>query len=385
MTGVPGSPHAHDPGVQLARLEERCSSLAPLLYKEQARYLELVRRILPTAVKAAIRHLLCALSPLQRASLADRQKLLQQRIDALVQRSSSMITIEQLLVLAGRLQQEERRSRIQQFQTLADRTTGSVEPDPSEGASSGIELGLNLPLERPDLLEGLLPNDPSSSSADDPGDASESTEQPFLAAPDPGTEMSELEILRSLFVMAGESLEQGESTQELPNTFEPDDSKLDPGNQSSDQLMPSTASGLLNWMDAVDSALIRRLRNLSHAVNVELMRSGVTRSLLPIQLLDAVNSGQLPSQSAPSNVLRLTLPLAMVSDDQAMETACVLVRPSELEFDDHGLRRSRSRLRLQRRDLGTLLLKERHWQRRASVREVQNHWWPNQPETPQSR
>ena len=138
-------------------------------------------------------------------------------------------------------------------------------------------------------------------------------------------------------------------------------------------------------MDALDFALIRRLRNLSHALNVELMRAGVTRSLLPIQLLDAVNSGQLPSHSAPSNVLRLTLPLSMVGDEQSMETSCVLMRPSELEFDDHVLRRSRSRLRLQRRELGTLLLKERHWQRRASVAEVQNHWWPNQPETPQSR
>ena len=146
--------------------------------------------------------------------------------------------------------------------------------------------------------------------------------------------------------------------------------------------MPSTASGLLSWMDSLDSALIRRLRNVSHAVNVELMRAGVTRSLLPIQLLDAVNAGQLPSHSAPSNVLKLTLPLAMVVDDQAMDTACVLLRPSELEFDDHALRRGRSRIRLQRRELSTLLQKERHWQHRASVREVQNDWWPNQPETP---
>ena len=382
MTGLPGSRHAHDPGVQLARLEERCNALAPLLYREQAQYLDLVRRLLPTAVKAAIRHLLCTLSPLQRESLSDRQTVLQQRIDALVQRASSMLTIEQLLVLAVRLQDEERRSRIQQFQTLADRSSSSVEPSVSEAPSPGIELGLDLPLERPDLLEGLLPNDPPS-SADDPVDRSEVTESQSLTSSDSGSEMSELEMLRSLFVMAGESLDQGESHQELQSGLEPHDFQPHPSAQSSDQLMPSTASGLLAWMDSLDSALIRRLRNVSHAVNVELMRTGVTRSLLPIQLLDAVNSGQLPSQSAPSNVLRLTLPLSMVVDDQAIDTVCILMRPSELEFDDHALRRSRSRLRLQRRDLGTLLLKERHWQRRASVREVQNDWWPNQPETPQ--
>jgi len=368
--------------VQLARLEERCHSLAPHLYREQARYLELVRWILPTAVKAAIRHLLCSLSPLHRASLSDHQKVLQQRIDALVQRASSMITIEQLLVLAVRLQDEERRSRVQQFRNLADRASSSVETPVVDAPSPGIELGLDLPLERPDLLEGLLPNDPPS-TAEDQLDRSEATDPQSLTPPDSGSELSELEILRSLFVMAGESLDQVESSQESQSGLESGDSNQEPMAQLSDQLMPSTASGLLSWMDSVDSALIRRLRNVSHAVNVELMRAGVTRSLLPIQLLDAVNSGQLPSQSAPSNVLRLTLPLSLAGDDQGMDTACVLMRPSELEFDDHALRRSRSQLRLQRRDLSTLLLKERHWLRRASVREVQNDWWPNQPETPQ--
>ena len=104
----------------------------------------------------------------------------------------------------------------------------------------------------------------------------------------------------------------------------------------------------IGWI-AWTHALSRRLRNLSHAINVELMRTGITRSLLPIQLLDAVISGQLPSQSAPSNLLKLTLPLTLLTEEQSMQTVCVLVRPSDLEFDDHSLRRIRSRLRLQRR------------------------------------
>ena len=384
MTQVPGSRQALDPDVQLVRLQERCSSLAPLLYKEQAQYLEQIRRNLPGAVKSAIRHLLCSLAPLQRAALSDRQTMLQERIDALVQRASSMITIEQLLVLANRLEDEERRSRLQQFQTLADRASGNAEPSVSEPIATGVELGLDLPLERTDLLEGLLPTQ-APPVVESSSERVEQTEHQSLPSSDSAAETSELEILRSLFVMAGESLDQAESAPERQSGAEPDDSDLIKLDRTTDQLMPSTASGLLRWMDALDSALLRRLRNLSHAVNVELMRAGVTRSLLPIQLLDAVNSGQLPSQSAPSNVLRLTLPVSMVGDDQAMETTCVLMRPSELEFDDHVLRRSRSRLRLQRRDLSTLLLKERHWQHRASVQEVQNHWWPNKPETPQSR
>ena len=253
--------------MQLARLEDRCNSLAPLLYREQAGYLALVRGILPTAVKAAIRHLLCSLSPLQRASLTERQLILQQRIDALVQRASSMITVEQLLVLARRLQEEDRRSRIQQFQTLADRASRGVEPHLNEAPSPGIELGLELPLERPDLLEGLIPND-SLPVAAESVDRPESKDAQPLTPTDSGSEMSELEILRSLFVMAGESLDQGDSAAELQGSIDSEESPLDQVAPSSNQLMPSTASGLLSWMDSVDSALIRRLRNLSHAVNV---------------------------------------------------------------------------------------------------------------------
>ena len=248
----------------------------------------------------------------------------------------------------------------------------------------GVELSLDLPLERPDLIEGLLPVDPALM----PSEATSRSESHDLAASsslDPGSEQSELEVLRSLFVMAGDSLEP--STAELdrrPDLEQTEINAVEPL-QTNDQLMPATASGLLHWLDCLDVALSRRLRNLAHAINVELMRAGITRSLLPIQLLDAVISGQLPSQSAPSNLLKLTLPLTLMTEEQSLQTICVLVRPADLEFDDHSLRRIRSRLRLQRRELGSWLLKERHWQHRARVREVQTHWWPNQPETPPSR
>lgn len=387
---MPESRHAHDPDVQLGRLAERCRAIAPHLYQDQARYLDLIRRLLPSAVKSAIRSILCTLSTSQRAALAAGQSALQARIDALVQRSSSMLTVEQLLVLSARMDAEEHRARVEQFQTLASRAAGSVEtasantePSHTNAPAAGIELGLELPLERPELIDGLLPG-ASSPDVEEPVDRSEPIETQTLSTSEPGSEMSELDILRSLFVMAGESLEQTDAPEQR-FTIDSTDATLQLSSRVNDQLMPSSASGLLCWMDAMDRSLIRRLRNLSHAVNVELMRAGVTRSLLPIQLLDAVISGQLPTQSAPSNLLRLTLPLSMVGDEQVMESVCVLVRPSELEFDDHALRRCRSALRQRRRDLGTWLQKERHWQHRASVQEVQTHWWPNQPETPPSR
>ena len=385
-------PQGHDPDVQLARLGERCRSLAPTLYREQALYLQRVRSLLPTAVKTAIQNLLCALPSDQPEGLDEHQLQFQKRIDALLQRSSSLITVEQLLVLSARLKKEERRLRMQQLQALteraserADATTGLDDATSTPSAASvGVELSLDLPLERPDLIEGLLPLDPAVMPSDQTP-RSESLDLAASSSLDSGSEQSELEVLRSLFVMAGDSLESSEAESDRRPEFDQQESDAAESLHTNDQLMPETASGLLHWLDCLDAALSRRLRNLSHAINVELLRTGITRSLLPIQLLDAVISGQLPSQSAPSNLLKLTLPLTLMTEEQSMQTVCVLVRPADLEFDDHSLRRIRSRLRLQRRELGSWLLKERHWQHRARVREVQTHWWPNQPETPPSR
>ena len=381
----------HDPDVQLARLGQRCRSLAPTLYREQALYLQQVRSLLPTAVKTAIQNLLCTLPSDHPEALDEHQLQFQKRIDALLQRSSSLITVEQLLVLSARLKKEERRLRMQQLRTFSERASERADATDLDEATStppaasvGVELSLDLPLERPDLIEGLLPLDPALMPPD-PTPRSESLDLAASSSSDPGSEQSELEVLRSLFVMAGDSLESSEAETDRRPEFDPQDSDAAEPLHTDDQLMPETASGLLHWLDCLDAALSRRLRNLSHAINVELMRTGITRSLLPIQLLDAVISGQLPSQSAPSNLLKLTLPLTLMTEEQSMQTVCVLVRPADLEFDDHSLRRIRSRLRLQRRELGSWLLKERHWQHRARVREVQTHWWPNQPETPPSR
>ena len=381
----------HDPDVQLARLGQRCRSLAPTLYRDQALYLRRVRSLLPTAVKTAIQNLLCTLPSDQPEALDEHQLQFQKRIDALLQRSSSLITVEQLLVLSARVKKEERRLRMQQLQAISERASERAEATQLDDATStppaasvGVELSLDLPLERPDLIEGLLPLDPAVMPSD-PTPRSESLDLAASSSLDPGSEQSELEVLRSLFVMAGDSLESSEAESDRRPEFDPQESDAAEPLHTNDQLMPETASGLLHWLDCLDTALSRRLRNLSHAINVELMRTGITRSLLPIQLLDAVISGQLPSQSAPSNLLKLTLPLTLLTEEQSMQTVCVLVRPADLEFDDHSLRRIRSRLRLQRRELGCWLLKDRHWQHRARVREVQTHWWPNQPETPPSR
>ena len=113
-------------------------------------------------------------------------------------------------------------------------------------------------------------------------------------------------MLRSLFELAGEALEQPVSGGGLVEASR--------GPHLSDEqknLLPTMPVALLQWMDAMDLALARRLRNLSHAINVQLLRCGLANALLPVNLLEAVLNGQMETQAAPSNLLRLQLPLAM--------------------------------------------------------------------------
>ena len=371
MEGHTESRHRHDPDLQLERLADRCRSLSPSIYREQALYLQIVRDQLPRAVQTAIKHLLCDLDLDSQIRRGDGLKSFHLRVDSLVQRTSSLITIEQLLVTADRLRADAQRSRLLQVQALAN----AAEPPVPEEPCYEVHLGLSLPLDRPDLVDGLLPS-PQSSDKGVEGVA----EQPTKAVPPSGQESTELDLLRSLFVLAGESMEAREIQDATVDSIQPFEVSDIRELSTSDQLMPSLPSDLLAWMSGLDAALSRRLRNLSHALNVELMRSGIIRSLLPIQLLEAAINGQVPSQSAQSNLLRLQLPLAVMTDEQSFDSHCLLLRSSELEFDHYALRRCRQRIQKQRRYLSTLVVKERHWQRRLNTREVQTHWWPNRSE-----
>jgi len=371
LEGHTESRHRHDPDLQLERLADRCRSLSPSIYREQALYLQIVRDQLPRAVQTAIKHLLCDLDLDSQIRRGDGLKSFHLRVDSLVQRTSSLITIEQLLVTADRLRADAQRSRLLQVQALAN----AAEPPVPEEPCYEVHLGLSLPLDRPDLVDGLLPS-PQSSDKGVEGVA----EQPTKAVPPSGQESTELDLLRSLFVLAGESMEAREIQDATVDSIQPFEVSDVRELSTSDQLMPSLPSDLLAWMSGLDAALSRRLRNLSHALNVELMRSGIIRSLLPIQLLEAAINGQVPSQSAQSNLLRLQLPLAVMTDEQSFDSHCLLLRSSELEFDHYALRRCRERIQKQRRYLSTLVVKERHWQRRLNTREVQTHWWPNRSE-----
>ncbi|MFM7312756.1 MAG: hypothetical protein ACKO0M_06255, partial [Cyanobium sp.] len=139
----------------------------------------------------------------------------------------------------------------------------------------------------------------------------------------------------------------------------------------------------LAWWRHFDRALSRRLRNLSHALNVEMMRLGLAQGLLPLNLLDAVLEGQVEALPAPANLLRLPLPLPP-SGTTPTEVLALLLRPSDLEFEQPRLRTCRRRLEQRRRALRTMAKRYRIWQRRVTALEAEQQWFRDSAQ-PQSQ
>ena len=389
MAAETHSTRGYDPKEQLCRLQQRSRRLVPLLYREQALYLQLLRNLLLPSVRNAVGHLLCERGERLSQLSEEQQSELQQTFDGLVQRCSSLLTVEQLMDLSRRLQREALVYRQQAQREASQSLQADVESEQPDGNRGGIELSLSPPIDHPDLLEGLLPS--MDAEVEDP--SIEPVEEPPQPVQDPidsesaadGT-TADFDLLRSLFLMAGEAMQQGDSTSE-PVSFESDASRLGapvvPADQLEEELLPSMPLELLNWLDGQEAALSRRVRNLSHALNVELLRAGLVSSLLPTTLLDAAIAGQLQALPSPSNLLRLKLPLPIPSQDQSLDILSVLVRSADLEYDNGSLRHSRYRLRQHRSNLLTMVQQQRHWQSRLTSQEVQSQWWPNPPTTGQ--
>ena len=166
------------------------------------------------------------------------------------------------------------------------------------------------------------------------------------------------------------------------------------GWQAQDSLMPQDAPSLLAWWEALDGALQRRLRNLSNAVNGELLRLGITRGHLPMALLDAVLQGQLDPLPAPANLVRLQMPFGGDSPASPgggapgafplggpLDLVALLLRPTDLEFETPSLRVCRQRLEQNRARLRTMAQRHRYWQRRVQALEAERQWFQDSPPT----
>jgi hypothetical protein len=374
----------HDPSEQLARLQSLCRKRSVEVYRDQALYLQILRDELRDSTRQALFRLISDVDPGRFSALPESSRhRFHAAVDGLIQRCSVLLTVEQLMHLMMQMEEEVRRRQARlsrdMLRGLAEQQQQStVTPAPAaeelpQEPSGSVHLSFNLPVNDPQAYSALPPPSAQTPSVQPPSAQTPSAQTPFdqqLSQPESSEAGSEVDVLRSLFQLAGDALEHSTTS------LEEEIAEFSGGNhQVGDHgLLPEMPDALLQWMDGLDQALSRRLRNLSHAVNVQMLRCGLAGTLLPVNLLEAVLRGQVETQSTATNLLRLRLPMAMGEVEQGVDVLCLLLRTSELEFDSHRLRRCRRRLHAHHRDLLTMVRQQRHWQRRCLDLEARSHW-----------
>ena len=365
---------------QLLSLLEQQEEFTPALYRDLALYLQVLRDGLLHSVQQACFHLATQVVPERYNQLPpERRETFQRRLQSLVKRSCSLLTVEQVMGLAAQQARKQERRQLQEqqkiLQTMLEGREAADEPAPVEASPEpqSVNLSLDLPLAA-DLFDSGVPGLPSLSQQQRP---SEETTPPQESAPPEG----ELALLQSLFTMASETL----SAAAPDSSDEEDDGETSGGSPFASTSVEVTRSQLpkdpllqVRWWAHFDRALRRRLRNLSHAINVEMMRVGLAQGLLPLNLLDAVLDGQVEALPAPANVLRMALPLSLnpVAPASApTEVLTLLLRSGDLEFEQPRLRTCRQRLEQRRRTLRTMAKRYRTWQRRVSALEAEQQWF----------
>ncbi|MEY3767148.1 MAG: hypothetical protein RLZZ11_215, partial [Cyanobacteriota bacterium] len=105
---------------QIDLLLQQQDQLAPELYRDLALYLQVLREGLLHAVQQACFHLATQVVPERFNQLpAQRRQAFQARLQELVQRTSTLLTVEQIMGLAAQQQRREhRRQRVQQQRLL---------------------------------------------------------------------------------------------------------------------------------------------------------------------------------------------------------------------------------------------------------------------------
>ncbi len=385
-----------DPAEQLALLRSQAQELAPVLYREHALYLQSLREILLKEVQQAVfgvitesgQNLLAQLKPKDRLEFKNKVELLSSRC-------KSLLTVEQLMDLFRQMEQEYRLNKDNSNKELLMALSSDSQQNTIKNSS--IELSLDPPLENPQYLEALGGSncgefqqdlyiqfdDLELFQAPQKENMVEGVESNCESSEDEPlnrsvSEKNSLDLLSNIFMMARESMQSSQPAY-LENEDSPNEirSSLDKGDLSDEDksFLPDNPIDLADWVESLDLALARRLRNLSYALNVELLRVGIINSLLPMPLLDASLRGQIDSLNAPSNILKMTLPLKKSILEGGMSVVCVLLRTSDLEFDNQYLSRCRTTLRNRSPLLLKMIKQQSYWQSRLNLCQASKQWW----------
>ena len=376
------------------------------LYRDLALYLQVLREGLLNAVQQACFHLAtrfypesyCDLDPEQRAAL-------HRRIAELVLQCCSLLTVEQLVQLAGKIgrerrQQQQRRQR----EWLAHLRKAGDELSHAPPSATDLADTDLADTDRADTdCAGLdaAGNDGASSQGSDPDGSIEiNAALPVdlgrwhalitAAGEARGEAFGQLETgTEAQTSGAGDGDQAGEADDTLEGLLGPQAEGLldrlfeegSPGSEASpwdSAALPTDPQVLQEWLEGFERALVRRLRNLSHAVNVELLRFGLSRSLLPTSLLQAALQGQLEPQPAPANLLRLQVPLAPDAGGD-MDSVALLLRLSDLELEQPRLRTCRGRWQRHRQEIRRMAERTRRLRRHLQRLEAERLWHQDNP------
>ncbi len=378
----------------------------PHLYRDLALYLQVVRQVLPGAVDQAVFHLVTQgpASPYIRQP-QDRRDQFHNRVNTLVRRCLSLLTVEQLVPLAAQMERERQKRRLETRAQLMEDWSSAVrasepadqdETQDDDGSPTlpqgSVSLGLSTPgtvglfgwRQAGSFGFGPGPEDEWLAASEQAESEDRSQEQRDASQPPrrrqdtaavpPSQPLSPLE----LFSLAAPS--EANETMLPPDSLEASEDQQFAASAAA-SASPFAGHGLpldpvllLRWLEGIEQALARRLRNLSHALNVELLRLGVCRALLPVSLLDAVLQGQIELLAAPANLLRLPLPFPLSDSNSASVAMALLLRGTDLEMEEPRLRTCRHRLQQQRQEVLKRAQHQRRLQRRMQARHAERLW-----------
>ena len=381
-----------DPLDQLSLLKEKCNNICSHLYRVQSLYLEELRNVLPQAIRTSLLSLIInRLGDDFSFSTVKSRKRFQLKIDKIVSDNISLLTIEQLNELAKKIDDENMRNFNNAKDEMAKALHMKNNPERPEGFNgiNSINISSIPPLENLSITEGWNGELKVPYSIDNKEYYVKTTiserdtfaentykEKESLNDEDNNFDTldlksNDIEILQSIFSLTDES-PQGDLDSRYNDSSLASKSYEDFQNN---RLLPQSPIGLYEWMISIDTALIRRLRDLSHFINTELLKSGLVNTLVPINILDAALAGQLISSKSISNILTLKLPTNSSLGSGGVDIDCLLITPSDMEFDNPRLRKNRTHIKYYQNVLLDMIKQQRYWQGRSIAEEVNKEWW----------
>ena len=148
----------YSPEEQLSFLKLKCKKLSPEIYRAYALYIQNIRINLKNTVKDVIYSIMIEGIDLDSPSFnLNSQKLLQSKVNELVDKTTSLLTVEHLLDLSRQLEQEmivKRDIAKNQLMQALDKRKSTKKSE--EGS---VELTMRPPIDNPESINSWLSSD----------------------------------------------------------------------------------------------------------------------------------------------------------------------------------------------------------------------------------